>query len=113
MTKKELLREAAEDCVELSNYLVNDAPNMGFTKEKRYREQAAQCLKRAEELNKWADSLPVEPACEHDLQKPNHTLTMTHDIRNGHEFDSTAQCRVCGRQFVHPLHSALRTSDAQ
>lgn len=61
MTKKELLREAAEDCVELSNYLVNDAPNMGFTKEKSYREQAAQCLKRAEELNKWADSLPVEP----------------------------------------------------
>ncbi len=46
-------------------------------------------------------------ACLHDMQKPDHTLVLTHDLREGHEYDSTARCKICGQQWMHPLHAQL------
>jgi hypothetical protein len=51
----------------------------------------------------------AQKSCEHDLQKKDHTMVLTHDLRTGHEYDSVAKCKVCGEQFIHPLHSSQRT----
>jgi hypothetical protein len=52
--------------------------------------------------------------CDHDMQHPNHTLTVTHDLRPGMEYESVAKCNACGEVFVHPLHSTLnRGADAK
>jgi regulator of replication initiation timing len=51
----------------------------------------------------------AQKSCEHDLQKKDHTMVLTHDLRTGHEYDSVAKCKVCDEQFIHPLHSSLRT----
>jgi hypothetical protein len=47
------------------------------------------------------------PGCQHDLTKLDHTMTVTHDMRQGREFDSTARCNACGVSFMHPLHSSI------
>jgi hypothetical protein len=42
--------------------------------------------------------------CNHDLADKDHTMVMTHDLREGREFASTGECKVCGQLFRHPLH---------
>jgi hypothetical protein len=64
-------------------------------------------LTREEKLSLVEDIFPGKP-CEHDLQKPDHTMVLTHDLGTGHEYDSVARCAACGEQFVHPLHSQFQ-----
>lgn len=45
-----LLNAAADDCIDLANYLLNDAPNMVVSKERRYRATAAESQARATAL---------------------------------------------------------------
>lgn len=56
----QLLTEAADDCIEYANCLLEQAPNMGRTKEAHYRRQAADCEARARELRDWATELQAE-----------------------------------------------------
>jgi len=46
---------------------------------------------------------PIAGMCIHDLSSPSHTMVVSHDVLTGHEFDSTARCKVCRKEFVHPL----------
>lgn len=63
MTKErvKLLQDAADDCEAEANNLLNQAPNMGRTKEQKYREEAEACIQRALALRAWAKELSVEP----------------------------------------------------
>lgn len=56
-----------------------------------------------ERLWKLEGSAP-EPKCEHDMLKDGHTITVTHDLREGMEHASIARCRVCGQQWRHALN---------
>ncbi len=65
--RAELLREAADDCEDCANTLLNDAPIMGATKEARYRKEAAATVVRACALRAWADSIsPIVSRYEHE-----------------------------------------------
>lgn len=66
MTKEQLLRDAADDCQEHANDLLRDAPNMGLSKERRYKREAAEVMARVVALRVWADELAAhhEPTCE-------------------------------------------------
>jgi hypothetical protein len=77
--RRTLLLDAADDCLELANYLLNDAPNMGFRKEQRYRALAEESQVRAKSLRAWAEELPagdvgclkaneIENACTHEFR---------------------------------------------
>ncbi len=55
--RRTLLLDAADDCSEYANHLLEVAPNMGRTKEQRYRLWADEAVERAKALRKWADEL--------------------------------------------------------
>ena len=56
-----LLLDAADDCIECANYLTEAAPNMGRSKELRYRALADESVARAAALRKWAEELGRAP----------------------------------------------------
>jgi hypothetical protein len=59
-----LLRDAADDCEDCANDLLNQAPIMGPTKEAKYRKEAQASIVRAFALRAWADSLSPKPSRE-------------------------------------------------
>jgi hypothetical protein len=82
-----LLREAASDCECEANNLLNQAPNMGPTKERSYRRQADECMARSKALRELvaeraADETPALPtaaetACWHG---PGFVCPLCHPV---------------------------------
>lgn len=104
-----LLREAADDCECEGNTLLNDAPNMGPTKERRYREEAANCVIRACALRAWADEMeqqPSEPAALPNAAR-SHKPGPRCDGHNciGHPFNCYGHPYDCG--CTAPTKSAV------
>jgi hypothetical protein len=56
-------------------------------------------------VERMSAKAPIAGVCVHDLTNPSHTMVVSHDVRTGHEFDSTARCKVCRKEFAHPLRS--------
>lgn len=67
---KTLLLEAADDCAELGDRYLQDAPSMGPTKERNYKRVASECFERAAALKKLAESQSAEPRAEPVIENP-------------------------------------------
>lgn len=95
----QLLTEAADDCIEYANCLLEQAPNMGRTKEAHYRRQAADCEARARELRDWAVELQAEqdePPGEPTVEQLKKAVTGAMDaLSNGRTEDGARILREC------------------
>lgn len=59
--RMQLLLDAADDCIECACALLNEAPNLGATKEARNRRLALESQERAGALRAWAAELEAAP----------------------------------------------------
>lgn len=60
-TATQILLETADDLVEYANCVLRDAPHMGPTKERKYRLEAAEIMKRSVALRAMAEEPQDEP----------------------------------------------------
>lgn len=101
-SKQKLLRDAADDCEAEANNLLNQAPNMGPTKERSYRAEAEECNARAKALRAWADSFPVETTGQQVSDADLEEIANAYDQGpNGtFEYDSSNILKMLREVFV-------------
>lgn len=93
--RRTLLMDAADDCIECANYLSAEAPNMGTSKERRYRALAGESVARAAALRKWAEEFTHDVGGESKVEHGrNCTISMFDPTTGvGYECDCGALTR--------------------
>lgn len=97
----QLLKDAADDCIAAANDLLNQAPSMGATKERKYRAEAEEIKQRSTALLAWAAELegaaePTrEPSWSDDAENPKNQC-----IPPGERHKLNGYCAKCNREWI-------------